>query len=243
MSEPDSYRTQADVSASAPCRVLIAEDHTIVREGIVALLSEEPDLQIVGEAADGQQAVELAERLRPDVVVMDIGLPGLNGIEATRRIRQRLPHTKVLALTVYETDEYLEEMLRAGVSGYVLKRAAAHELIAALHRILQGEVALDPAVATNYVLRRSLTPVSTTAATPSAQPAKPAAGAEGPALSQREEEVLRLIVAGHTNRETAQILGISEKTVQTHRANIMNKLGVHHTAELVREALRRGVQP
>lgn len=211
--------------ASQPLRVLVVDDHALVREGVAALLRGEPDLQVVGEAADGSSALRLAAEVAPDVVVMDIGLPDMTGIEVTKQLRQRLPAVRVLALTVHEKDEYMEEMIRAGASGYVLKKAAARDLVAAIRRVCRGEVALDPEMATGYVLRRSLHVHNEPPVTPSP-------------LSEREREVLQLIAEGYTNREIARMLAISEKTVQTHRGNIMNKLRVHNTAELLREARR-----
>lgn len=214
-----------------PIRVLVVDDHAVVREGVAALLRAEPDVEVVGEAADGETGVRLAAELAPDVVVMDIGLPDLTGVEATRRLRALRPGIRVLALTVYEKDEYLEEMLRAGAAGYVLKKAAARDLVAAIRRVHRGEVALDPEMATGYVLRRSLE-----SAPPAPPPAPPRTS-----LSEREREVLRLIAEGYTNREIGRQLEISEKTVQTHRANIMSKLRVHNTAELLKEARRLGL--
>lgn len=219
------------METAPPIRVLVVDDHAVVREGVAALLRAEPDVEVVGEAADGETGVRLAAELAPDVVVMDIGLPDLTGIEATRRLRALRPGIRVLALTVYEKDEYLEEMLRAGAAGYVLKKAAARDLVAAIRRVHRGEVALDPEMATGYVLRRSLE--STPPAPPPAPPPT--------SLSEREREVLRLIAEGYTNREIGRQLEISEKTVQTHRANIMSKLRVHNTAELLKEARRLGL--
>lgn len=215
---------------SQPLRVLVVDDHALVREGVAALLREEPDLEVVGEAADGKTALRLAEEVAPDVVVMDIGLPDMNGIEVTRQLRAKLPGVRVLALTVHEKDEYMEEMLRSGASGYVLKKAAALDLVAAIRRVCRGEVALDPEMATGYVLRRSLHAQNEPPVPPSP-------------LSEREREVLQLIAEGYTNREIARLLSISEKTVQTHRGNIMNKLRAHNTAELLREARRLDLLP
>lgn len=224
-------QSEAKVEMTPPIRVLVVDDHAVVREGVAALLRAEPDVEVVGEAADGETGVQLAAELAPDVVVMDIGLPDLTGIEATRRLRALRPGIRVLALTVYEKDEYLEEMLRAGAAGYVLKKAAARDLVAAIRRVHRGEVALDPEMATGYVLRRSLE-----SASPAPPPAPPRTS-----LSEREREVLRLIAEGYTNREIGRQLEISEKTVQTHRANIMSKLRVHNTAELLKEARRLGL--
>ncbi|MDR7483958.1 MAG: response regulator transcription factor [Armatimonadota bacterium] len=211
-------------------RVLIADDHAIVREGVRMILSAHPEIQVVGEAGTGEQAVAMAQTLRPDVVIMDISMPGMNGIEATQQIRARVPETSVLALTMHEDDHYVFQLLRAGASGYVLKRAAATDLIDAVRAASRGEAFLYPSVAKSVVqdyLRRLERGEAER---------KPYDG-----LTEREREVLTLIADGHTNQEIANRLFISIKTVQTHRAHIFEKLGLHDRTELVRYAIRVGL--
>jgi two-component system response regulator NreC len=210
-------------------RVLIAEDHAIVREGVRLILENQPDVQVVGEAVDGVQAVQLAQQLRPDVVIMDLSMPGLDGMEATRRIRAAFPEVGVLALTVHESDEYFFEMIRAGASGYVLKGAASEELVKAIRAVAAGHVFLYPSVARrlvdDYVERSRLEVAS---AAPSA-------------LTPREAEILGLIGDGLTNRAIAERLVISPSTVQTHVGHIMEKLELSNRSELIRYAIRHGL--
>ncbi|MDR7522252.1 MAG: response regulator transcription factor [Armatimonadota bacterium] len=211
-------------------RVLIVDDHAIVREGVRMILSAHPEIQVVGEAGTGEQAVAMAQTLRPDVVIMDISMPGMNGIEATQQIRARVPETSVLALTMHEDDHYVFQLLRAGASGYVLKRAAATDLVDAVRAASRGEAFLYPSVAKSVVqdyLRRLERGEAER---------KPYDG-----LTEREREVLTLIADGHTNQEIANRLFISIKTVQTHRAHIFEKLGLHDRTELVRYAIRVGL--
>jgi two-component system response regulator NreC len=211
-------------------RVLVADDHAIVREGVRMILSAHPEMQVVGEAGAGEQAVSMAQTLHPDVVVMDISMPGMNGIEATQQIRARVPDVNVLALTMHEDDHYVFQLLRAGASGYVLKRAAATDLVDAVRAASRGEAFLYPSVAKTVVadylrrLERGETE------------RKPYDG-----LTEREREVLALIAEGHTNQAIASRLYISIKTVQTHRAHIFEKLGLHDRTELVRYAIRTGL--
>jgi two-component system response regulator NreC len=211
-------------------RVLIADDHAIVREGVRMILSTHPDIEVVGEASNGEQAVSLAQTLRPDVVVMDISMPGMNGIEATQQIRQRAAGVNVLALTMHEDDHYVFQLLKAGAAGYVLKRAAATDLVDAVRAAARGEAFLYPSVAKTVVadyLRRLQRGEAER---------KPYDG-----LTPREREVLALIAEGHTNQQIANRLFISIKTVQTHRAHIFEKLGLHDRTELVRYAIRVGL--
>ncbi len=211
-------------------RVLIADDHTIVREGVRMILSSYPDIQVVGEAETGEQAVSMAAALRPEVVVMDISMPGMNGIEATRTIRRRNPDVSVLALTMHEDDHYVFQLLRAGASGYVLKRAAATDLIEAVRAASRGEAFLYPSVA-RTVVQDYLRRIESGEATRE----------RFDGLTAREREVLALIAEGHTNQEIANRLYISIKTVQTHRAHIFEKLDLHDRTELVRYAIRKGL--
>jgi two-component system response regulator NreC len=210
-------------------RVLIADDHTIVREGIRMILTAQPDIEVVGEAANGQEAIDLTRKLRPDVVVMDISMPGVSGINATKAIKAEMPEVNVLALTMHEDETYVFQLLKAGASGYVLKRGAASDLVNAVRAASKGEAFLYPSVA-KAVVQDYLQRVE--------------AGEERErwdGLTQREREILKLIAEGYTNQEIAQKLYISVKTVQTHRAHILEKLGLHDRTELVRYAIRKGL--
>ncbi|HEY63360.1 MAG TPA: response regulator transcription factor [Caldilineae bacterium] len=209
-------------------RVLIADDHGIVRAGIRSLLESCEDIEVVGEAADGWEAIEQAIRLRPDVVLMDIAMPRLRGVEATYEIRQRLPRVRVLALTVHDREEYFFAMLKAGGSGYVLKEGEPEELLAAIRAAYRGDAYLSPAV-TRAILDDYL-------------------GRQGEQLTHdddrltlRQKEVLQLVVEGKSTREIAEILCLSVKTVEKHRSNIMRKLGLQNWRELMRYAVRKGL--
>jgi len=207
-------------------RILLADDHAVLRAGLKILLSAQPDLEVIGEAAEGSAAVRLAQELRPDIVVMDIAMPGVSGIDATARIKRDLPTTKVLILSMHDDQGYLRQVLRAGASGYVLKRAADTELLAAIRAAARGEVFLDPAMAKGLV----------------EEVVAPRPIADGPAiLSDREREVLRLLAHGHTNQQVADRLCIGMKSVETYKARLMDKLGLKGRTELVRYALRHGL--
>lgn len=206
-------------------RILLADDHAVLRAGLRALLNAQRDLEVVGEAADGAEAVRLAQALHPDVVVMDIGMPGVNGIDATARIKRELPTTKVLILSMHDDRGYLRQVLRAGASGYVLKKAADTELLAAIRAAARGEVFLDPGLA-KALVEEVMEPAP--------------AGRETPVLSDREREVLRLLARGHTNQQVADRLCVSVKSVETYKARLMEKLGLRGRAELVRYALQHG---
>ncbi len=212
----------------SPIRILLVEDHAVVRAGLRMLLAADPDMVIVGEAENGLQGVALAEELKPDVVLMDISMPDLNGIEATRRIKKSCPDTAVLALTMHEDDQYFFAMLAAGASGYVPKRAAPNDLIAAIHAVHTGGMFLFPSVArllvADYLSKR-----------------EGAVARDLDALTEREREVLTLIAEGKTNQEIADALVISIKTVNRHRENIMAKLNLHSRVELVRYAIEKGL--
>jgi two-component system response regulator NreC len=207
--------------------VLLADDHAMLRAGLRALISAEPDLTVVGEAGDGEEAVRLTERLRPDVVVMDISMPVKDGLAATGEITQRIPETKVLVLTMHAEEQYLLRVLEAGGSGYVLKRSADRELMEAIRTVYRGEAFLYPS-ATRLLLQ---------AYQKGEHPEPPAGGK----LSEREGEVLRLTAEGYSNTEIGKQLYLSPKTVDTYRQRIMEKLGLHHRAELVRYALQTGL--
>jgi len=210
-------------------RVLIADDHTLFREGLRALFGTEGDIDVVGEASDGEEAVAKALQLRPHVVVMDLMMPKLNGIEATRRIRAERPEVKVLVLSMYDDEEHVQRLLAGGASGYMLKKATSDELVRALREVVTGGMPLDPSVAAKVVkdyVRRVQ------------GDEEPAVSAE---LTPRELEVLKLVAGGLTNQAIADQLGLSRKTVDVHRSNLMRKLGLHDVTEVVKYALRRGL--
>jgi NarL family two-component system response regulator LiaR len=209
-------------------RVLLAEDHVVVREGTRELIRREQDMEVVGEAGDGEEAVELATKLRPDVVIMDIAMPKVNGIEATKRIKELYPATAVLILTAYDNEQYIFALLDAGAAGYLLKNVRRSELIDAVRAVYAGESVLHPVIA-RKVLERF-------------RGAKGRVGEEGTqdVLSEREMEVLHLASRGITNKDIAKELVVSVRTVQAHLGNIFNKLGVGSRTEAVLYALRRG---
>ena len=210
-------------------RVLLADDHTILRAGLRMMLNAQPDIEVVGEASDGRQAINEAQRLTPEVILMDITMPECNGIEATRQVKRLLPDVRVLVLTMHENEEYLFQVLRAGASGYMLKEAADTELISAIRVVSSGRFYLSPSAQTMMVsdyLQRVRT------------------GEERDsygALTEREREILKLVAEGYTNNQIAERLFISPKTVDTHRTHIMDKLNLHSRAELVKYAMRRGL--
>ena len=209
-------------------RVLIADDHAIVREGLRSLLEVQSDIEVVGEARDGREVLTMAKGLRPDIILMDITMPGMNGLEATRLIRQEDPNVKILVLTMHEGDEYFFKLLDAGASGYLVKGCSSAELVSALRAVQQGDVFLYPTM-TKKLLSDYL------------QRGKAGGGKESTdGLTNREREVLKYVADGHTNQDIAQELVLSVATVQTHRANIMAKLGLHNSAGLVKYAIRRG---
>jgi DNA-binding NarL/FixJ family response regulator len=210
-------------------RVLIADDHAIVRDGVRALLALSEDITVVGEAANGQLAVELARALRPDVIRMDIALPGLGGLEATIEIRKDNPEAKILVLTQYEDREYIRRFLKAGVSGYVLKKAAGSELTTAIRAVSRGGLVLDPDVARGAVREQD-------GPAPADQAADPYEG-----LTDREKQVLKLVAEGHSNKEVAELLDISVKTAMSHREHIMRKLDLHSRTDLIKFAIQQGV--
>jgi DNA-binding NarL/FixJ family response regulator len=206
-------------------RLLLVDDHAVVREGLRSLLGTDNRFEIVGEAADGLTALSAAESLRPDVVVMDVSIPGLNGAQVTRRIRESFPDTKTVALTVHEEGGYLRSLMDAGASGYVLKRSAASELLRAIEVIGEGGTYLDSSIAGQLVSklgqrRPPLTPSS--------------------ALSEREREVVRYVAHGYSNKEIAAKLDVSVKTVETYRYRATEKLGLRSRADLVRYAIDQG---
>jgi DNA-binding NarL/FixJ family response regulator len=207
-------------------RVVIADDHAIVREGIRALLTAAPDVKVEGEARTGREAIDLAVSLQPDIILMDIAMPDLGGLEATIEIRRLAPSVRVVVLSQYGDREYVQRCLKAGVSGYILKSSAGADLLAAIRAVVRGGLALDPTVARDALQN----------------------GSEGEAtadlydaLTDREKQVLKLVAEGHSNKDVAALLNISVKTAMSHREHLMEKLRLHNRTELVRYALKRGV--
>lgn len=222
----------SESEAAKKITVLLADDHTVLRQGIRALLQTQPDMTVVGEATNGREAVEQARRLRPSVILMDISMPLLNGLEATRQIKKELPECQVVVLTMHENEEYLVNILQAGATGYVLKQAADRELIEAVRIASRGDTYLYPRIArllvTDYLRRIE-------AGSPDER------DAAYDTLTQREREILKLIAEGHTNKEIAELLVLSVKTVENHRYSLMNKLNAHDRGELIKYAIRVGL--
>lgn len=205
-------------------RVMVVDDHAVLREGIRALLAKQPDITVVGQASNGAEAVEQAQALKPHVILMDISMPGIDGLEATRRIKARDPDVRILVLTQHEDEELIVPLLQAGAAGYIFKRAGGAELIGAIRTVYSEGAFLHPHVARllmHQVRRGEDSP--------------------GPQLTEREREVLTLIAEGLTGREIAEKLCLSEKTVMAHRTSLMEKLNLHHLADLVRYAIRQGL--
>lgn len=209
-------------------RILLADDHTILREGIRSLLENESDMEVIAEAEDGHQAIKMADQNRPDVILMDIAMPRLNGLEATSQIKKFIPDAKILILTMYDNEEYIRKALAAGAMGYILKDAATRELLGAIRAVHQGEAVLSPAV-TRLVIEDYLRWGDLKTPEPDDD------------LSEREREILQLIAEGHTNKQIAEILCISIKTVQAHRSNLMNKLDLHDRGELIKYAIQKKI--
>lgn len=209
-------------------RVLLVDDHKMMRDGLRLLLGAVADMEVVGEACDGRTALDLVRTLSPDVVVMDVGMPELNGVEATRRIHNEYKRTKVIALSTHTDKRYVHHMLEAGACGYVLKIAAHDELVRAVRAASQGRTYLSPEI-TGMVIERSTQPHGTSPVSAFST------------LGAREREVLQLVAEGKTSGETAHEMHISIKTVETHRRNIVQKLGLHGTAELTKYAIREGL--
>jgi DNA-binding NarL/FixJ family response regulator len=211
-------------------KVLLADDHTVVRQGLRALLMTEPDMDIVGEAENGRQAVQLAKTLVPDVAVIDVAMPVLNGLEATRQITRTLPATKVLILSSYADDVYVQQLIEAGASGYLVKQTAADDLLKAIRDMSKGHAYFSPSIS------RRLKAQSREAFT-GGHPNKK----RPDHLTSREAEVLQLIAEGRANKQIAAELAISIKTVEKHRQQVMNKLGIHDVAGLTRHAIAKGI--
>jgi len=216
---------------SQPIRILLADDHVILRQGTAELLRKEADIEVIGEADDGQQAIDLAMRLRPDIIVMDVRMPVLSGIEATRRIREAMPKVQVLVLTAYDDDQYIFSLLQAGASGYLLKTAPLNELVKAIRLVESGESPLDPSIARKVVIRM---------AGDQASQIPVGDGALIESLTFREQEVLQLLSRGLNNQAIAEALYVSDRTVQAHLTNIFAKMGVSSRLEAVLTAIRRG---
>ncbi len=210
-------------------RVLLAEDHTIVRQGIAALLGTESDIEVVGEASNGLEAIELAKKLGPDVILMDIGMPQLNGLETTREIKRRFPSMKILVLTMYDNEEWIFQILKAGASGYLIKDSAMSDLTSALWAVYQGDSYLSPSISKmvieEYIRKAELGEKK---------------GVEG-LLSAREREILQLIAEGNSIPQISNLLCISKKTVEAHKTHIMEKLNIHDKVGLIKYAIRSGL--
>lgn len=213
-------------------RIMIADDHGVLRAGLRALLNAELDMEVIAEAEDGSIAITKAREYQPDVILLDVSMPGTGGLQAIRHIRKAAPACKVLILSMHDDESYLREALKAGASGYALKKAADVELLSAIRAVHRGEVFLDP----------SLTRVLISGLIRGEDMSKPAEADTGiDRLSDREREVLRLLAQGHTSQQVADMLFLSLKTVETYKARIMNKLGLHNRAQLVRYALQVGL--
>jgi len=210
-------------------RVLVVDDHPIVRDGICALLGITGDMEVVGEASNGSEALDKVRELEPDVVLMDISMPIMDGLEATRRIRRDFPRTRVLVLTQYDDKEYVFPIIEAGAAGFISKKAASSELASGIRSIYQGDSYLSPSVARLLVEDHQYGVVGQTGHDAYEQ------------LTDRERDVLKLVVEGYTTREIAETLVISTKTVEGHKTNLMAKLGIHNRIELFKYALRRGI--
>ena len=211
-----------------PIRILIADDHTILRAGLISLLNAEAGMEVVGEAHDENSAVSLAVETHPDVVLMDISMPDSGGIEATRRIKQLAPDARVLILTVHEDKSLMQEAIRSGAMGYILKRAVKSELINAIHVVMRDELYLHPAMARLLLLENP-------------DPLLEVTGSVPEPLTSREVDILRLIAQGYTNNRAAEILSISVRTVEYHRSNLTDKLNLHSRVDLMRYAEEKGL--
>jgi two-component system, NarL family, response regulator NreC len=223
---------ETNLSVNSLTRILLTDDHTILRQGIRVLFENQPDLEVIGEATNGREAVEFVRELQPDVVLMDISMPEMNGLEATRLIKKEFPQIKVVILTMHETEEYLVQILQAGATGYVLKQAADRDLIEAVRIASTGNTYLYPRIA-NMLVTDYLKRVETNALDEHDTAYE--------TLTAREREILKLIAEGHTNKEIAEILTLSVKTVENHRYSLMNKLNAHDRGALVKYAIRLGL--
>ena len=209
-------------------KVVVADDHTILRQGIKALLDNQAGIEVIGEAKDGREALTLIERLQPDVILMDIAMPGLNGLEATRRIKKKFPKIKVLVLTMYTNEEYVFQILQAGANGYLVKETAFQDLISAITAVYRDEAFMSPSISKKVINRYT-------------QRAQKTNDTTCDVLTTREREVLQLIAEGSSSKKIAEALFISPKTVETHRTHIMDKLNIHNRTDLVKYAIRKGI--
>jgi DNA-binding NarL/FixJ family response regulator len=220
---------RGEISMTEKHRMVIAEDHTILREGLKALLASDPGLEVVGEARDGQEAIRAAEKLKPHLILMDLSMPRMNGLDAIREIRKSSPQTKILILTVHKTDEYIQAALEAGANGYVLKDSGHNELSLAIRNVLEGKYFISPEISGKIIggylqgkrPDKLLTPWET--------------------LTLRERSILKLIAEGYRNKDIADFLCISVKTVEKHRANLMQKLDLHNISDLTALAIEKGL--
>jgi DNA-binding NarL/FixJ family response regulator len=210
-------------------RLLIADDHTLLRAGLCSLLSQDPDIEIVGEAANGRDAIQLVGSLSPHLVIMDLNMPGMNGLEAIVDIKRRFPETRVLVLTIHKTEEYIHESLRAGADGYVLKDATHEELRVAVRSILNGKSYLSPDISGKVINGYLGTGGNSNGST------------SWDKLTHREREVLKLVAEGHQNKYIAEFYSLSVKTVEKHRSNLMKKLDLHNTSKLTAYAIEKGI--
>ena len=208
-------------------RIVIADDHGTMREGLRLLMNSQPDLEVVGEAADGREAIRITRELAPDVLLMDVSMPGMNGLEATKKLKEQCPNVRVLALTRHSDDGFLNQMLAAGAAGYALKLRSGDDLMRAVRTVAAGGTYIDPAIAGKLITRAARSPKKP-GPTPRAD------------LTEREEEVLRMIAWGHSNKEIAARLNLSVKTIEAHKANAMQKLNMSGRIDIVRYAVLRG---
>ncbi len=210
-------------------RIVIAEDYPIIREALRALLSSNPHIEVVGEARDGQEAIRCVQKGKPDLILMDLSMPRMNGMDAIREIKKRCPETKILVLTAHEEDEYIEEALKCGANGYVLKDSTHTELTLAIQKVLEGKYFVSPAISGKFV----------DVYLQSKKPVKPTTPWD--TLTRRERGIMKLVAEGYKNKEAAAFLCISPKTVEKHRANLMQKLGVHNVSDLTALAIEKGL--
>lgn len=213
-----------------PIRVLIVDDHRLLRAGLKTLLNSDPNLEVIGEATSGEEALQVTKEANPDVVLMDIGLAGMDGMEATQRLVKQMPGIKVLVMTMHEDSELVKECIRVGAAGFIIKRAAESELIDAIYAVWRGIVYIHPSMVASLI---SSSPAATTPKNGNEEEKEP--------LSAREIEILRMIVQGYSNRQIGSALNISVRTVETHRSNVMEKLNLHSRVELVRYATEHGM--